>query len=275
MNTDLARKATVRELVAAFQQAETVVRASFAALVAAEHDVNQAFAFSESRAIRIDASNYGHYDSFGNPDQCIERMGREAWSAIVDRLELRRMMSIKRYEQMRQHLEKGKLPPITEANVTAFVEQHVAGFREMIEEAVEEVFDWLRPRARTRAHEYKTNTELEIRRRVVLTGIVDKYEPWKLDRFSVNYHYTQNLTALENVFNALDGQGQVNKTYRSALQNAIDSSWPSGRGETSLFRFRVFKNGNMHLEFKRLDLLKRFNQIAGGRRLRPAEGSAA
>lgn len=42
-----------------------------------------------------------------------------------------------------------------------------------------------------------------------------------------------------------------------------------GPGETDLFAFRCCANGNLHLRFRRLDLLARFNQIAGGRRLRP------
>jgi len=53
------------------------------------------------------------------------------------------------------------------------------------------------------------------------------------------------------------------------VETAIGQSGREGRGETPLFRFKAFRNQNVHLEFKRLDLLKRFNQIAGGRRLKP------
>jgi len=41
-----------------------------------------------------------------------------------------------------------------------------------------------------------------------------------------------------------------------------------GIGETDYFAFRCFKNGNLHLIFKRPDLVRRLNQIAGGKRLR-------
>jgi len=35
-------------------------------------------------------------------------------------------------------------------------------------------------------------------------------------------------------------------------------------GETEYFSFRLFYNGNIHLGFKRLDLVERFNAGAGG-----------
>lgn len=81
---------------------------------------------------------------------------------------------------------------------------------------------------------------------------------------------------MENVFHALDGKGSISKSHRGLLVDAIEAlEWRGdGRGETELFEFRCFRNGNLHLRFKRLDLLKRFNQRAGGKRLRqkPPDG---
>lgn len=261
--TDLVKRCTVRELVAAFQAAEAQIRASFAALVQAEGDLNAAFGIHGSERIRIDASRHGFADDFDDPDQAVERMARQAWRTIVDRLEMRRAMSIARYAELQQHLDKGPLPPITEANVTAFAERYASDLPAMLREAVQEVFDWLRPPR----SEYKTNSELEIGRRVILAHVVDK--KWSGRGFTVTHHRSQRLIALENVFHALDGRGQIGKDHYSLLQRTIETS-EDGAGETDLFAFRVFANGNMHLTFKRLDLLARFNAIAGGARLRPA-----
>lgn len=79
------------------------------------------------------------------------------------------------------------------------------------------------------------------------------------------YRQSQKLIALENVFNALDGKGQISKSWQSELDQAIDAMPPGAkRGETSLFEFTCHKNKNLHLTFKRLDLLQRFNQMAAG-----------
>jgi hypothetical protein len=261
----LANRSTVRGLVAAFQSAESTVRASFAAIVEAEEALNAVFTMGGTVGIRVEASRHGHGTDFTDPDCTVERMARQAWGVIVERLELRRMMSIARWNELQEQLDKGKLPAITEENVNAFARGYAVALPDMIQEAVGEVFDWLRPWNT----DYKTNSKLEIGPKVILAHVVEL--AWTGGGFRVNHYRQQNLVALENVFRALDGQGNIAKTYQSELETAIGQSGKEGRGETSLFRFKAFRNQNVHLEFKRLDLLKRFNQVAGGRRLKPAQ----
>jgi len=45
------------------------------------------------------------------------------------------------------------------------------------------------------------------------------------------------------------------------LVDAINTS--NGTGETEYFKFKACKNGNLHLEFKRMDLVSKLNQLAG------------
>jgi hypothetical protein len=54
---------------------------------------------------------------------------------------------------------------------------------------------------------------------------------------------------------------------RSGKAAAIEAS-RTGSGETEYFRFKCCRNHNLHLEFKRLDLVEKLNAIAGGMRLR-------
>lgn len=270
---EIAKRATIRELVAAFRDAEATTRHAFALLVDAEERLNAVFTLGEAshKSIRIDASAYGYHDCFGDADTCVARMARAAWSVIVDRLELRRMLSIARYRELEKQLQDGKLPPITEEAISAFVNGYAVALPDMIAEAVAEVYEWLRPRSRrVGAGKLKTNSLFEIGPKVILTGVIERRDPRWTFRPSVNHNYHQDLVALENVLNGLDGRGNISKTFISELEAAIQGCAPSLRGETSLFRFKVFGNSNLHLEFKRLDLLARFNQIAGGRRLRPA-----
>jgi len=249
------------------------VRAAFAAIVAAEERLNTSLGLVGEYAtgrIRVDAS--GRYnDRFNMPDETIKKMAQGTWEHIVERLELRRFMSIKRWEELQKQLKDEKLPAITEENVNAFARGHLAQARGMLKEAVDEVFEWLRPRGNSRVGKLKTNTEMEVGERVILGYTVER--AWSGKGLKVHYHRSQHVTALENVFNALDGQGEISKAYQSALETAIAAS-ADGTGETPLFTFRACKNGNLHLTFRRLDLLARFNQVAGGTRLRPAESEA-
>lgn len=54
---------------------------------------------------------------------------------------------------------------------------------------------------------------------------------------------------------------------RETLHDTITNS-PDGTGKTDYFRFRCCLNGNLHLEFLRLDLVAKLNAVAGGNRLR-------
>jgi hypothetical protein len=269
MTTDLVSRTTVRELVLAFASAEQEIRAAFAAIVAAEARVNAVFTLGEEsyKSIRVSACGSRYHDRFDDPDETIGLMTRAAWRTIVDRLELRRFMSIKAYDQMTKALDTEKLPPITEENVLRFAHDHLARARSYLRDAVGEVFEWLRPRKGTQTGDLKTNSELEVPSKVILGYVVER--GWS-SGFRVNYTRRQHLVALENVFNAIAGNGEICKGYQSLLETAIETA-KDGEGETELFRFRCCLNGNLHLTFKRLDLLDRFNMLAGGKTLRPAQ----
>lgn len=265
---DMARRSTVRELVLAFQRAETATRSAFAAIVTAENDVNVAFGAKPGghRQIWISASGNRHHCNFENVDDAIRIMRRQAWSAIVDRLELRRMMSMAAWKKHEQEAQDAEPLPITEQTVNGFARFVFSRIHTMHEEAVTEVFDWLRPRD-VSDRRYATNSLYEIGKRVVLERVVEV--AWqRAGGYSVNYHYEQNLTALENVFTALDGNGMINEGHYSLLSAAIKAC-VGGVGETDYFRFRCFKKGTLHLEFKRTDLVAKLNAIAGGKTLRP------
>lgn len=276
MNDALARKATVRELVAAFEVAERTVRTTFATLVEAEAKLNAVYCLTDaSSRIRIDAS--GTYrDDFKSPDAAVEKMARAAWGRIIERFELRRFMSIARWEALAGHngrIEKGTMPPITDEAVMGFLNDFLADAPDMLTEAVREVFDWLRPRIGTPGAKLKTNSVLEIGPRVIVIDVLDRRD-YASEKFKIDYRDRQRFTALENVLTAFDGRGFINKGYQSAIETAVaeaPTSGPAfGRGETELFEFRCCDNRNLHLRFKRLDLLARFNAAAGGKNLRPA-----
>jgi len=270
---ELVKRTTVRELVLAFEEAEATVRSSFAAIVAAEQKLNAVFTLGGDMPIRIEATGraYGG-DRFNEPGECIARMARSAWRVIVDRLELRRVMSVERWEALQKRLEneREELPPITEENVLAFARFYGGSLDAMFAEAVGEVFDWLRPRKGTYGEKYKTNDAYEVRAKVILPWMVER-DSFRKGGFRMKDHREQRLMALENVFNALDGRGMANKGHYSAIERAIKES-PDGRAETDLFRVRCCANSNLHIEFKRLDLLAEFNRRAGGLRLKPDGG---
>jgi len=227
----------------------------------AEDQLNAVFKLDEWRGVRVETRHI----NFNDPDGAIAELRKNMWDRLISQLEIRRLMSIRAAAELDEQIKKGELPEITIENVTQIAHGFVSNIDKMLEDAVEEVFNWLRPRC----SDYKTNSELEVPPKVILSWMVER--AWSGAGFRINYHREQHLRALENVFSALDGRGSITKTYSGKLADAIQASGASGVGETEYFAFRCFKNRNMHLAFKRLDLLERFNAIAGGMRLRPAK----
>jgi len=102
----------------------------------------------------------------------LKELKKDVWQVLIDRMELRRILSVKRNEELRRQIETGEdLPDIDEAQILAMLEGTLANTGAFIEEAVQEVFEYLRPR---HSH-YKTNTEFEIGKRVILFALETKW----------------------------------------------------------------------------------------------------
>jgi hypothetical protein len=84
-----------------------------------------------------------------------------------------------------------------------------------------------------------------------------------------NYYREQYYRCLDNVFHLLDGKGAI-KTHYGALYNAVKKAGENHEtaGTTEYFEFKAYKNGNLHLKFRRMDLVKKLNAMAANRELK-------
>ena len=224
-------------------------------------------------------------ERFDDADDAIEHLERAAWHQIAERFELHRVMSVKAHQEFWEQIRKDEMPPITVDNVLAFVAGIRSQIPDMHKAAVLEVHNWLRPHEWDHVHRLKTNTELEVGKRVVLSHMVEDRWGGQLQiRIGSGYHADPRLRllALERVLLAREGRGMVAADDYSEIQKAIDGRWVDGTskrgagepvGDTEMFRYSACKNGNLHLEWKRLDLLARFNSLAGGKTLKPEKGN--
>lgn len=262
--TDLAKRETLTVMLGVYQQACQDIETAYDLLDKAQGRLRSAFLATPGYSFATNDRNM--YDRVGKKaaEHIIKGIKGSAWRAIVERMELRRLLSIRRRDELDKQLQdEAALPELTEENIMAMFQQSAENVNVYLEEAVMEVFEYLRPPR----SEYKTNTEYEIGRKVILSWVVEK--GYNRGKFRVNYHRDKYIIALQNVFQMLDGQGPI-KSYNGDLYNAICDS-PSGIGETTYFKFKAYQNGNLHLEFKRHDLLAKLNAIAGGNRLKTEE----
>lgn len=270
-DTTLARRLSIREIVAVYEQAELDIRAGFGLIHEAETRLTQTFAKHESDHISVrDRHNYRAYD-FSDVESCLQTVRRAIWWALVDRLEIKRVMSITAWKELEGKLRDEREPPPPIDCLT--IEQMVMGFEqrlpEMAAEAIKEVFKWLVPRRDSWwGGQYKTNDDCKIGPKIIVTSMIECwYGEWR-----VKYDSEQRLTALENVFRLLDGQGQRTREHYSEISLAIKALPKKAErceGETTYFKFKGFRNGNLHMAFRRLDLVAKLNAVAGGKRFEP------
>lgn len=238
-------------------------------------EIAQAIGTIQAATKRIDAAfrtadDAEHWSPFGldiefHRHRCADAnelrrlLEREAWRVLVDKLGIKNVMSVAKRKEFDEQLERGELPPVCEQTITTILLGLAEQAKDFAKEAAREVFDILRPRGGW-GGQYKTNNAFRVGRRVILSNRV---EVGYRGGFRCNYYWTQELTAIDGIFHLLDGKGIMRENKRP-LVNAIDATDRTGRGETEYFRFKCFKNRNLHLEFKRLDLVKQLNGLAAG-----------
>lgn len=265
MKHELMQRDTVSQLIENYETAVADITQAYTLLHQAKNRLNASFNMGQ-RIHSFDVLPHGFHRGATLADdslaQVMVQIKLDAWRVLMQRLELRKLLSIARREELDKQLSDGKgLPDITLENVWGMFESAVSNVDQYMEEAVLEVFEFLRPPS----SKYKTNSEFEIGKRVVLKWHVEPN--YSRSGFNVRYSYEPRLTALDNAFLRLDGKGTVS-TYHGPTCDAIKQTGRNGICETDYFKLRCCLNGNLHLEFKRPDLVQRLNAIAGGSRLR-------
>ena len=199
----------------------------------------------------------GYYrDNLSKSDlaEVIKENQKGAWDRIIEKMQLRHLLSNKRYRQIKDQIDKGDVPELTVDNIHSLVQDVSANMGNYLKECIAETFEWLIPFHRS---DFKTNKTHKVGPKVIKDCVVDEY--------GISHYREQNLISLDNVFHLLDGKGPIKhpgnlvavimETMRDTRENEC---------ETPYFRVRWFKKGTMHIWFKREDLLNELNRIGAG-----------
>lgn len=266
MTTDLAQRQTITALVGTYQRETAAVATAYELLRNAEANLQRDF-FNQYFTVRS-RGDYGSYDA-GALKSVLTEINRQAWRSIVERLGIRALLSIARREELDRQLsgdsrgwqeKPAPLPEVTEENIISMMQDNMSRATEYANEAIFEVFDWLRPH-HGRTSDLKTNSKWRIGQRVIIGWAVEAGYGKYPRRF--RYDSEKRFNALESVFSLLDGKGPI-KGHNATIIQALNGS-PDGTGETEYFKFKGCKNGNIHIEFKRMDIVQKINKTAGNR----------
>jgi hypothetical protein len=194
-----------------------------------------------------------HGAQIADDDQKVRRQLNDSmWRRAFDLTGFKQLMDAQAVAEFERSLCP-EPPEFTEANMRAtFIDLQInAG--QMFRRGVFNVFRYL-------SDDYRTNASepFRIGRKVVMSWMVGLSSRRGL---SIKYGTSSDkLNDLDRVFVTLDNKPFQPRTLESAMNTAFEQGEVF---ESDYYRAKAFKNGNMHVEFKRQDLLDKVNEQIG------------
>ena len=245
--TDLIKTQPVADMVDRYSEASALIERAYIDLEKARRLLSDTF--GEQAYIHVADRQHLEFGEKGYT-HIRQEIKKRVWIRLVQLLQIRRLLSVRRSED------------ITIQAIYETIETLRQNSPEFVREAVAEVFDLLRPGAKSAGLSLKTNKKhgrFSLGKKVVLVGYLEQVFG---GRMRCSHQKSDELRSIDRIFHILDGR-EMTDGYISPLMDAINTC--DGAGQTEYFNFKCYQNGNLHLEFRRLDLVRQLNQIAGDR----------
>lgn len=179
-------------------------------------------------------------------------LDRRMWSRALDLTGFTQLMDTQEVKVLDKSLE-GAPPEFTEGNIRATLIDLQIRADEMFRRGVFNVF-------RSLSDDYRANESepFRIGPKVVMGGMVRPSFTRGLCINDSHSNYAANkLNDIDRVIQTLDKQLFHSRSLETAMNGVF---LDRGVFEDDYYRAKAFKNGNLHLEFKRHDLLDKLNE---------------
>lgn len=260
MTYQVAIKASIPQLIENRVKSLELLKVSIDNIIAAFHLADDACigdgcAGYDLKNIVSDSFKYGCPT---NSDEMVQKLtvalDRRMWRSMMVNTPLWSLMDAEARKKFEKEME-GVPPEANEENLRATMLHYFTDADNIFRRSLVNVFQEL-----DRA--YKSHDGFKIGARLVLTNI-------QSDHGSFNHYASDKVRDLDRVFWVLDGK-EFPETYNSSLCSALSHAFQTASGsfsrgagfvETDYFRVRFFKNGSIHIWFKRDDLVERANRL--------------
>lgn len=191
-------------------------------------------------------------ERFGDYQKTMSNLlDRAVWDHVVSTMGIERLMDAQAREQFRTQLQSNP-PEVTVENVRATVETLMGDAAMIFRRGIAKAFAKLDRR-------FRTHDAFKIGSKVIFTYAFSRYGTWsgRIDEY---------LRDVERTFHILDGKEQPER-YAGIIGAIDEKRRVSGlemqpfEAESDYFRVKAFKNGNLHVWFKRDDLIDKVNLL--------------
>ncbi|MCC7212534.1 MAG: DUF4942 domain-containing protein [Candidatus Brocadia sp.] len=236
-STEIALKRKIDEVVAIRNESVKTYQGILDSLASIERNLNS-----------LDTYLFPH-PRLDDLEKFSKELDKRLWNHCFDKLGVFTVMNHNNIEKLRREIED-KTPAFTEENIEATVTTMYQNRAKYFVEGIIQTF-------RELSHDHKTNTNDKFK---IPDKCVIKYmlEPCWPKGLRLRYNREDKLGDIERTFCLLDKEVfEARKT-----QCEVNASLLEGQTyENKYFELKGYKNGNIHLRFKRIDLLDLANQM--------------
>lgn len=226
------------------------------------------------------SSNYGKMQE--NMQEQInllnKKLRRMYWDKALSLPKIKGKMTSSNRDKFHAELQASSHLEFTANNVRDFAINLIGSYEQTLIDACVELFDdWTHKYSyesetdKNRLHftTWKTNEAFKVNKKVIKPmygsygGYGEAFRKW--GKWELNYGIDRKLDDIDKVMNYFTGH----KTYRSISDavkthmNLMNCDYEnSTKCESTFFKIKFFKKGTIHLEFKDLALLRKFNIVA-------------
>lgn len=254
MSTDIIKRASIDSIINERNKALCLAAEGIDKLTEAVK------AFSRVRKVAgnmfADTSLRDFYIDEHRKDRSLQRIriniDRQAWLHLLDISGIGAMMDATAHSAFQEQLSK-EPPELNHQNVSATFSTLYHDREAIFRRGVVKVFSSL-------SRDKKTNKGFALGKKIILVRAFSAWGYWN------HYRNTNHqIDDIERVFLILDGKqtleyGRASEKLSVAIRNRRKDSQEI---ETDYMVFKPCKNGNLHVQFRRLDLVEQVNRIIG------------
>lgn len=223
------------------------------------------------------ADTNSHRDATGDVQALLNGVLKDIrisyWNKVLDLKEVVARLTDKKRKEFYDQIETQCNMAFTESNIRQFVLNLIGSYEQTLSEAVVDIFDrmtrkfaWDESLHCKNVHYFngwKTNDAFKCGKKVIIPfyggGDGGPFRAWGDSRWKLDYSVKGELQDIDLVMNYFDAMDEY-----TPLITAIEREFAndSNKGSSTYFDFICYKKGTIHLTFRNMDILRRFNVIA-------------
>jgi len=250
MTSAIMIRATVHEIAAHRDRALALYEQALDLLAVAQ---DEARAAAPSGVYELPALGFSSSYQLSRADllkRTQKTLDKAVWSHVIEAQGITSLMDKSERKKAREELEKDP-PPFNADDCQAVMERLIADRQTIFQRGIANAFSALDRR-------FRSHDGFKLGSRIVLSYALQQFGSW------TSYHHDETITDVERVFHLLDGKPQPDR--RAGIVSKIEDGrracgWEASAFmvEDDYFKVRVYRNGNVHMWFKRDDLVEKVN----------------